>query len=229
MSPVLSVGSLCFSYGTGRPVLDSVSFDIEPGESVVLLGPNGSGKTTLLLHLNGILTGQGQVEVGGVPVEKPHLAAIRRKVGFLFQDPGDQLFLPSVLEDVMFAPLQAGMALAAAESLARESMRRVGIEHLAGNAPYALSAGEKQRAAMAGILATNPELIILDEPTTHLDPPARRALIELLQSLPQARLVATHDAAFARAVSSRALFLEHGRLTADGPTPEVLTRFSWEL
>jgi cobalt/nickel transport system ATP-binding protein len=229
VNPVLSVEKLCFSYGSGRPVLDSVSFEIAPRESVVLLGPNGSGKTTLLLHLNGILKGKGRVMVGGVPVEPPHLAAIRRRVGFLFQDPGDQLFLPSVLEDVMFAPLQAGSAPDAAEALARESLRQVGIEHLARNAPYALSAGEKQRAAMAGILATSPELIVLDEPTTHLDPPARRSLIELLQSLPQARLVATHDAAFARAVSNRALFLERGRLSCDGPTPEVLSRFSWEL
>jgi len=229
MKPVLSVENLCYSYSSGRPVLTSVSFEIAPGESVVLLGPNGSGKTTLLLHLNGILKGNGRVMVGGVPVEPPHLSAIRRRVGFLFQDPGDQLFLPSVLEDVMFAPLQAGAAPAAAEALARESLRRVGIEHLAGSAPYTLSAGEKQRAAMAGILATSPELIVLDEPTTHLDPPARRSLIELLQSLPQARLVATHDGAFARAVSHRALFLERGRLACDGPTPEVLSRFSWEL
>jgi cobalt/nickel transport system ATP-binding protein len=229
MSPVLSVEQVSFSYDSGRLALDSVSFAIEPGENVALLGPNGSGKTTLLLHLNGILKGTGQVTVCGLAAQPPHLAAIRRKIGFLFQDPGDQLFLPTVLEDAMFGPLQSGLSPAAAEARARESLRQVGIDHLAGKAPYALSAGEKQRAAMAGILATGPELIVLDEPTTHLDPPARRSLIELLRSLPQARLIATHDAAFARAVSRRALFLEQGRLVADGPTSEVLERFRWEL
>lgn len=229
MSPVLSAEGITFSYESGRRALDGVSFDIQPGESLALLGPNGSGKTTLLLHLNGILQGEGRVTVCGLQARPPHLAAIRRKVGFLFQDPGDQLFLPTVLEDVMFGPLQLALPPAEAELRARESLRQVGIEHLAGKAPYALSGGEKQRAAMAGILATGPDLIVLDEPTTHLDPPARRALIDLLQSLPQARLIATHDAAFARAVSTRALFLEQGKLVADGPTPEILDRFHWEL
>ncbi len=229
MTPVLSVQNVSFSYSAERKALDSVSFAIQRGERVVLLGPNGSGKTTLLLHLNGILRGQGRVEVDGVAVAPPHLAAVRRKVGFLFQEPGDQLFLPTVLEDVMFGPLQAGAGAAEAESRARQALRAVGLEALASKAPYALSGGEKQRAALAGILATGPELIVLDEPTTHLDPPARRSLIALLNTLPQARLIATHDAAFARAVSERALFLDAGRLTADGPTPDILERFSWEL
>lgn len=228
-APILCVEGVSFSYGGGNRALDSVSFEIAAGESVVLLGPNGSGKTTLLLHLNGILKGAGRVMVCGMAAESPNLQAIRRKVGFLFQDPGDQLFLPTVLEDVMFGPLQAGAAPEAAREAARAALGRVGLEHLAAKAPYALSGGEKQRAALAGILATEPELLVLDEPTTHLDPPARRALIGLLQSLPQAKLVATHDAAFARAVSTRALFLEKGRLAAQGPTPEILERFSWEL
>lgn len=228
-APVLRVEGVSFSYGDGNLVLDSVTFEIAAGESVVLLGPNGSGKTTLLLHLNGILKGSGRVEVCGMAAEAPNLQAIRRKVGFLFQDPGDQLFLPTVLEDVMFGPLQAGAAPAAAREMAEVALGRVGLGRLGGKAPYALSGGEKQRAALAGILATEPELLVLDEPTTHLDPPARRALIGLLQSLPQAKLVATHDAAFARAVSTRALFLENGRLAAEGPTPEILERFSWEL
>lgn len=228
-SPILRVENVSFSYGNGQPALDCVTFEIEAGESVAVLGPNGSGKTTLLLHLNGILKGSGRVTVCGMPAEAPHLPIIRRKVGFLFQEPGDQLFLPTVLEDVMFGPLQTGVSPPAADQSARAALRRVGLEHLASKAPYALSGGEKQRAALAGILATEPELLVLDEPTTHLDPPARRALIGLLQSLPQAKLVATHDAAFARAVSSRALFLEHGRLAAQGPTVEILERFSWEL
>lgn len=229
MTPVLSVESVSFSYDSTSKALDGVSFSIQPGERVALLGPNGSGKTTLLLHLNGILRGSGRVLVQGIEAAPPNLPAVRRKVGFLFQEPGDQLFLPTVLEDVMFGPLQAGASATQAEARAMEALRAVGLENQSGKAPYALSGGEKQRAALAGILATGPELIVLDEPTTHLDPPARRALISLLDSLPQARLIATHDGAFARAVSTRALFLESGRLAADGPTPEILKRFSWEL
>lgn len=174
-SPIVQVENVSFSYGDGQPALDCVTFDIRAGESVAVLGPNGSGKTTLLLHLNGILKGSGRVTVCGMPAEAPNLPVIRRRVGFLFQDPGDQLFLPTVLEDVMFGPLQAGAAAAAAERSARAALERVGLERLASKAPYALSGGEKQRAALAGILATEPQLLVLDEPTTHLDPPARRA------------------------------------------------------
>lgn len=229
MSCIVDARGLRFSYQPGREVLRGVDFQLHRGESVAILGRNGSGKTTFLLHLNGILRGQGRLRVCGLPAESPHLESIRRKIGFLFQDPEDQLFRPTILEDVAFGPLQTGLPRAEAEQRARRALASVGIEEGLDRAPYHLSSGEKQRVALAGILAVEPEVLILDEPTTHLDPPARRALLDLLRSLPQARLVATHDAAFARALCPRAVFFEHGRIAADGPTADIIRRFGWDL
>ncbi len=253
MSCIVHAHGLRFSYQPGQEVLRGIDFQLHRGESVALFGPNGSGKTTFLLHLNGILRGEGELRVCDLPVSPPHLAQIRRKIGFLFQDPEDQLFRPSILEDVAFGPLLAGLPAEEAHQRARRALAAVGITEgldrppyrlssgekqrvaLAGitegldRPPYRLSSGEKQRVALAGILAVEPEALVLDEPTTHLDPPARRALIELLRTLPQARLIATHDAAFARALCPRAVFLDHGRIAADGPTGEIIRRFGWDL
>lgn len=227
--PVVAAAGLRYRYGNGPWVLDGLDLRIEAGETVALLGPNASGKTTFLLHLNGILRGEGKLEVCGLPVEPKHLPAIRRKVGFLFQDPDDQLFLPTLEEDVMFGPLQAGMSEQAARDRALHVLDHVGLTAEASRPPYHLSAGQKQRAAFAGILATHPELLVLDEPTTHLDPPARRHLVEFLATLPQAKILVTHDSAFARALAPRSIFLERGQIAADGPTGEILERFGWEL
>lgn len=229
MSCIVDARGLRFSYEPGREVLRGVDFRLHRGESVALLGRNGSGKTTFLLHLNGVLRGEGQLRVCDLPAEPKHLPLIRRKIGFLFQDPEDQLFRPTILEDVAFGPLQAGLPRAEAEQRARRALAAVGIEEGLDRAPYYLSSGEKQRVALAGILAVDPEVLILDEPTTHLDPPARRALIALLRGLPQAKLIATHDAAFARALCPRAVFFEHGRIVADGPCEEIIRRFGWDL
>lgn len=229
MSCIVHARGLRFRYGQGPEVLCGVDFELHRGESVAVLGPNGSGKTTFLLHLNGILRGEGRLLVCGLPVEAPHLALIRRKIGFLFQDPEDQLFRPNLLDDVAFGPLQAGLARPEAEQRARRALAAVGIHDGYRRAPYHLSGGEKQRVALAGILALEPEVLILDEPTTHLDPPARRALLELLRQLPQAKLIVTHDAAFARSLCPRAVFFEHGCISADGPTVEIIRRFQWDL
>ncbi|MEJ5370079.1 MAG: ABC transporter ATP-binding protein [Bryobacteraceae bacterium] len=229
MSCIVHAHGLRFSYQPGQEVLRGIDFQLHRGESVALFGPNGSGKTTFLLHLNGILRGEGELRVCDLPVSPPHLAQIRRKIGFLFQDPEDQLFRPSILEDVAFGPLLAGLPAEEAHQRARRALAAVGITEGLDRPPYRLSSGEKQRVALAGILAVEPEALVLDEPTTHLDPPARRALIELLRTLPQARLIATHDAAFARALCPRAVFLDHGRIAADGPTGEIIRRFGWDL
>lgn len=229
MTPVIEARGLHFQYDSGFEALRGVDFVLEPGQSVALLGPNGSGKTTFLLHLNGVLRGQGELRVCGLPVEPRHFVEIRRKVGFLFQDPEEQLFLPSILEDVCFGPLQAGLPQAEAEERAKDVLRRVGVREGWDRAPYHLSGGEKQRVALAGVLAVQPELLVLDEPTTHLDPPGRRDLLHLLQSLPQAKLVVTHDTAFARALCPRAAFFEHGRVQAEGPSGEIIQRFQWEI
>jgi cobalt/nickel transport system ATP-binding protein len=229
VSCVINARDLRFRYDNGTEALRGIDLHIHRGESVALLGPNGSGKTTFLLHLNGILRGQGNLRVCDLPVEPPHLTAIRRKVGFLFQDPEDQLFRPTVLEDVLFGPLQAGLPRAEAEARARQVLAQVGILDGYQRPPYHLSGGEKQRVALAGILAVQPEVLILDEPTTHLDPPARRNLLDLLATLPQAKLVVTHDTAFARALCARAVFFEQGRIAADGPTGDIIRRFQWEI
>ncbi len=229
MSCIVHAHGLRFSYQPGQEVLRGIDFQLHRGESVALFGPNGSGKTTFLLHLNGILRGEGELRVCDLPVSPPHLAQIRRKIGFLFQDPEDQLFRPTILDDAAFGPLQAGLSREEAHQRARRALAAVGITEGLDRPPYRLSSGEKQRVALAGILAVEPEALVLDEPTTHLDPPARRALIELLRTLPQARLIATHDAAFARALCPRAVFLDHGRIAADGPTGEIIRRFGWDL
>jgi len=229
VSCIVDARGLRFCYQPGREILRGVDFHLHRGESVAVFGRNGSGKTTFLLHLNGILRGDGHLRVCDLPVEPPHLQLIRRKIGFLFQDPEDQLFRPTILDDAAFGPLQAGLSPAEAVQRARRALAAVGIVEDLERAPYHLSSGEKQRVALAGILAVEPEVLILDEPTTHLDPPARRALLELLRTLPQAKLVVTHDAGFARALCPRAVFFEHGRIAADGPTEEIIRCFGWDL
>ncbi len=229
MSCIVEAAGIRFRYDSGFEALRGVDFRLCAGESVAVLGPNGSGKTTFLLHLNGILRGEGQLRVCGMDVEPRHFAAIRRKVGILFQDPEDQLFRPTVLEDVSFGPLQAGLSKASAETRAKQALAQVGIHDGWTRAPYHLSGGEKQRVALAGILAVQPEVLVLDEPTTHLDPPARRALLDLLATLPQAKMIVTHDTSFARALCPRAVFFESGRIAADGPAEEIIRRFRWEI
>jgi cobalt/nickel transport system ATP-binding protein len=228
MNALVLVRGLRFTYPDGTAALRGVDFRLEAGETVALLGANGSGKTTFALHLNGLLSGEGEIVVAGLPVREPHLAAVRRKVGFLFQDPDEQLFLPTVLEDAAFGPRQAGLTSDASLAAARSALTRVGLpEETWNKPPYHLSAGQKQRAALAGVLAMNPELLVLDEPTTHLDPPGRRRLAALLETLPQAKIVVTHDLAFARRLAQRAVFFEEGAIVADGPLGEVATSREW--
>ncbi len=229
MSCVVDCHNLRFRYDGGREALRGVDLHVGAGESVAVLGPNGSGKTTFLLHLNGILRGTGELMVCHMKIERATIGKIRRKVGFLFQDPDDQLFRPTVLDDVCFGPLQAGAERAEAEARARRALEMVGFRDGLDRPPHQLSGGEKQRVALAGLLASEPDVLLLDEPTTHLDPPGRRALLDLLQSLPQAKLVVTHDSAFARALCKRAVFFEDGRIVADGPTADVIARFGWEI
>jgi cobalt/nickel transport system ATP-binding protein len=224
---LIEVRGLRFRYDDGTLALDGVDFQLFPGETVALFGRNGSGKTTFVHHLNGLLAGDGFVSVCGARVEKTSLPTVRRKIGLVFQDSDEQLFMPTVLEDVAFGPLNRGLGTATAIETARHALRDVGLEALAGRAPYHLSAGEKKRVALAGILAMQPEILVLDEPTTFLDPPAQRDLVALLRRLPQAKLIVTHDARFARALARRAVFFEKGRIAADGPVDEIVKRFQW--
>lgn len=226
--PLIEVVNLRFRYEDGTAALDGVNFRLFASETVALLGPNGSGKTTFLLHLNGLLQGEGEVRVCGLKVEKKNLAAIRRRVGLLFQDPDEQLFMPSVLEDVAFGPLSAGVPPEEALRRARQALAQVGMAEACDRAPYHLSAGEKRRVALAGVLVAEPEVLILDEPTTYLDPPGQRDLVALLRRLPQAKIIATHDANLARALATRAVFFKRGRIVSDGPVQELIEGFGWD-
>ncbi len=225
--PLIEVRGLRFRYEDGTQALNGVDFTLHSGETVALLGPNGSGKTTFVLHLNGLLTGEGEIQVGGVRLGPDTAAAVRQKVGLVFQDADSQLFMPTVLEDVAFGPLNSGLTPRQAEERAREALALVGMQAAGHKAPYHLSSGEKKRVAIAGILAMRPQILVLDEPTTYLDPPAQRALAELLCQLPQAKILVTHNLGFAAALCDRALFFQAGKVAGEGNLDDLIARFDW--
>lgn len=224
---VIRVSGLRHRYPDGTQALDGVDFHLEAGECVAVFGANGSGKTTFVLHLNGLLEGEGSLEVCGLTLAKENLARVRSKIGLVFQDSDEQLFMPTVLEDVAFGPMNLGAASEQAIARAQKALERVGMGAAMDKAPYHLSSGEKRRVALAGVLVMEPEILVLDEPTTSLDPPARRDLVRLLVALPQAKLLVTHDAGFAQALASRAVFFERGRIAAEGAVDEIVARFNW--
>ena len=220
---LLEVRDLRHTYPDGTLALDGPTFTLHHGEAVALVGANGAGKSTLLKHLNGSLRPMGgEVRVGELPVNAATLTQIRRTVGMVFQDPDDMLFMPTVLEDVAFGPRNLGFAAPEAEMRALEALQRVGAAHLAVKAPYHLSMGEKRRCALAAVLAMAPDILVLDEPSTGLDPRGRRLLVELLRAFTHTRLLATHDLDLALRLCPRTLVLHRGRLVADGPTREIL-------
>ena len=228
MEPLIRVSNLRHRYDDGTQALDGVDFALYPGETVAVFGPNGSGKTTFLLRLVGLLEGEGEVEVCGLRVVRKNFAAVRQKVGILFQDSDDQLFMPTVFEDVAFGPLNLGLDREQVESRVRSCLALVDMEAAAGKAPYHLSAGEKRRAALAGVLAMEPEILILDEPVTFLDPPGRAALIEVLHRLSQAKLIVSHDIDLARELATRAVFFLKGKIVASGGVDGIVERFQWD-
>lgn len=226
-APLIAVRDLHYRYPDGTVALDGVDFELYPGETVALLGANGSGKTTFVLHLNGLLSGTGSVVVCGLPVVAANLAEVRRKVGVVFQDADEQLFMPTVLEDVAFGPLNLGLSPSEATARAKKSLEQAGIASALQKSPYHLSAGEKRRVAIAGVLAMAPEILVLDEPTTYLDPPGQRELLAILRQLPQAKIVVTHDMQFAGAIASRAVFFQKGKIIEAGSVKELVASFDW--
>ena|SRR5581483_4756336 len=228
MPALVEIRNLSYSHPDGTRALSNISLTLPEGENLVLFGPNGSGKTTLLLQLNGTLRGTGELAVAGLEVTPKHFSEVRRRVGIVFQEPDEQLFMPSVLDDVMFGPLNLGWSREQAEKSSREALVAVGIhEELFWRPPFHLSSGEKRRVALAGVLVMDPQLLLLDEPTTSLDPPGQRALLQLLNGLPQGKIIATHDIHFAAALSKRAVFLEAGQIVAEGEVKELAQRFGW--
>jgi cobalt/nickel transport system ATP-binding protein len=221
--PALEARDLAYAYPDGTEALRNVSFRIEPGEAVALVGGNGAGKSTLLLHLIGHLPARrGEVRVAGTALTHETAALARRAIGMVFQDPDDQLFMPTVAEDVAFGPLNAGWPPARVEASVAAALERVGMSRLRDRPPYRLSAGEKRAVALATALVLSPEILLLDEPSSHLDPRGRRRLIELLRSFEHTRVIATHDLELVVEVCSRVIVLDGGRVVADGPARDLL-------
>ena len=226
MSNVIEITNLQYRYHDGTVALAGVNLRVAAGECVGLLGPNGSGKSTLLLHLNGILPEKpdrgGAVKIMGEVVSKQNLEKIRRQVGLVFQDPDDQLFCPLAGEDVAFGPQQLGLSEAEIAVRVSDALARVGLAGFGRRATHHLSHGEKRRLCLAGVLACNPEILALDEPTSDLDPRGRREFKALLRQIPATKLMATHDLELVVEMCSRVVVLDRGSVVADGPTRELL-------
>jgi energy-coupling factor transporter ATP-binding protein EcfA2 len=228
MNPAVEVRNLSYRYPqNGESALDRVSFCVAEDECVAVLGPNGAGKSTLLLHLNGLLpehfSPEPAVWIAGEPISSKNLAQVRQKVGLLFQDPDDQLISATVFEDVAFGPRQLGIEGGILKSLVSYCLGQVGLSGFEERQPHRLSHGEKRRVCLAGVLACKPSVLVLDEPSSDLDPRGRREFKALLQSLPGAKIVATHDLELAVDLCSRVVILDGGKLAADGPTVTLLS------
>jgi cobalt/nickel transport system ATP-binding protein len=222
VNPIIQIKELSYWYPDGHQALVDVSLEVAPGEKIAVVGPNGAGKSTLLLHLNGILQGRGDVRIKGLCVNGKTLRAVRGEVGLIFQDPDDQLFSPTVLEDVAFGPLNLGCTHAEVLQRVAQALAAVGMAGYEEHVPYHLSLGERKRIAIATVLAMSPTILVIDEPSAGLDPRARRELIRLLRDLPQTMLVASHDMRLVWELCPRTVILDGGRLVADGPTAELL-------
>ncbi|MFV9506518.1 MAG: energy-coupling factor ABC transporter ATP-binding protein [Oscillochloridaceae bacterium umkhey_bin13] len=233
---MLELVKLAYTYPDGTPALREVSISLQAGEKVALVGPNGAGKSTLLLQLNGVLRpSSGSVLVDGEPVEARNLGRVRARIGLVFQDPDDQLFSPTVFDDVAFGPLHMGLDEAEVRVRVTRALEQVGMTGVERRMPHHLSLGQRKRVAIATVLAMDPALLALDEPSAGLDPRARRGLIELLRSLPQAMLVSTHDLRMVAEIFPRTIVLERGAVAFDGPSAAMLedaamlTRYGLEL
>jgi cobalt/nickel transport system ATP-binding protein len=217
----IEVDHLNYSYPDGTAALHDVSLHIAPGEKVALVGPNGAGKSTLILHLNGILSGQGSVRVCGLTVDKQNLGKVRSSIGLVFQSPDDQLFSPTVFDDVAFGPLYQGLPEVEVFKMVDQALESVHMLAYKQRVSHHLSMGEKKRIAIATVLSMRPEVLVLDEPTGGLDPRSRRSLIYLLDELPLTMLVSTHDMHMVHEIFPRMIVLDEGRVVADGKT-EIL-------
>jgi len=219
---VLTVEGLHFHYPDGHVALQGISLKLCEGDKVALVGPNGAGKSTFMLHLNGILTGEGDMSIGGLRIEPDNLPAIRAMVGLVFQSPDDQLFSPTVFEDVAFGPLHMGLSEDEVRTRVDEALEMVRMHDYRDRLSHHLSVGEKKRIAIATVLSMRPQILVLDEPSAGLDPRARRSLINLLRDLPITMLVSSHDLRMVRELFPRMVIMDEGRIVADGLTSELM-------
>ncbi len=219
---MIEINNLTFQYPDGRSALKNISLRVEKFEKVAIIGPNGAGKSTLLLHLNGILQGQGEVQVDGLTLSKENLPLVRAKVGMVFQNPDDQLFSLTVGEDVAFGPSCQGVDQAAIQIKVKNALQAVQLDGFENRHPFHLSGGEKKRASIATVLSMSPEYLVLDEPTSGLDPRSRRELIALLKTFSQCLVVATHDLDLVHELACRVIIINKGSVIADGPVHELL-------
>jgi cobalt/nickel transport system ATP-binding protein len=221
---IVEVSDLFFAYPDGTEALKGVSFRIEHGNSVALIGGNGAGKSTLLLHLNGYLqTMRGRVRIGDTIVTRETAMLARRAIGMVFQDPDDQLFMPTVAEDIAFGPMNAGLPPDQIEDRVASALERTGMKHVRDRPPYRLSAGEKRAVAIATVLAMLPDILVMDEPSSNLDPRARRRLIEQLRSFEHTKIIATHDLDLVLEVCREVIVMDGGCIVARGPAAEILS------
>jgi len=222
MDKVIEIKNLSFTYPDGHRGLKNVNLVVCPGENVAVIGPNGAGKSTLLLHLNGILRGNSTVKICGLTVVEKNLKEIRKKVGLIFQDPEDQLFSLNVFDDVAFGPINMGYSESEVKRRVAQALEWVGMVGYEQRSPHHLSVGEKKRIAIATVLALGPEILVIDEPTSNLDPRSKWSLVELLNQLPITKIIATHDLELVRALCHRTVVMDEGKIAADGKTESIL-------
>jgi cobalt/nickel transport system ATP-binding protein len=222
MHHAIEIRDLKFAYPDGRQALRGVTLRVPPDRKTALVGPNGAGKSTLLLHLNGLLQGEGEITVAGIPVPGGDLGRVRAAVGFVFQNPDDQLFSPTVFDDVAFGPLHMGLPEEEVRDRVAQALMAVDLPDFAGRVSHHLSIGEKKRIAIATVLSMKPEILVLDEPTAGLDPRARRNLINYLRDLPMTMLVSTHDMALVAELFPSVAIMDEGQIVAEGPTSKIL-------
>ena len=226
MDRAVEIEKLSFSYPDGQQGLKDITLVVYPGENLAVIGPNGAGKSTLLLHLNGILRGNSTVKIFGLSVEEKNLKEIRRKVGLVFQDPEDQLFSPTVFDDVSFGPINMGYSESEVKQRVTEALNWVGMIGYEQRSPHHLSIGEKKKIAIATVLSLSPELLVLDEPSSNLDPRSKWSLIELLRQLPKTKIVAAHDLELVKALCQRTIILDEGKVVAEGDTTSIINNVS---
>jgi len=222
MTETIRIDNLSFKYPDGRQALRGVSLVVSHGEKVAIIGPNGAGKSTLLLHLNGILHSNGAIRLFGMTTEAKNLKSIRNRVGLIFQDPDDQLFSPTVFDDVAFGPINMGLAEADVRQRVTKALSLVGMAGYESRSSHHLSRGEKKRIAIATVLSMNPEVLVIDEPTSDLDPRSKWSLVALLKGLPMTQVITTHDLEILKTLCERTVVLDQGEIVADGPTNEIL-------